>query len=237
MPLSRPTYSIVIFLRRKFICNKSASGMLINPPTVFTFTCQRWSSTTFNSYLALLMLRSKIQVRIIIHPPTSFIMQLHKFFLGPMKNFQAPTEIKKSERLYKDLTYPSRPKKWNKISCHCPTQLPPEPGEVSWLDEELAAEVEVVDERVAVQLLQPRAALTQHCTPHSHLALRYNQYPLHQSLGSVTFWCGFFVFKFLSYNLPGGTLSSVLKIKFLLKFCVKIFILQALFQSAQQSKL
>jgi hypothetical protein len=50
MVLSRPTYSIVI-IWSKFICDKSASGMLINPPVVFTFTRQRWSS----SYLALLV--------------------------------------------------------------------------------------------------------------------------------------------------------------------------------------
>jgi hypothetical protein len=41
------------------------------------------------------------------------------------------------------------------------------------------------------------------------------------------------VFLFFSYNLPTGTSSSVLKIYFLLKFCVKILFCQALFQSAQ----
>ena len=53
--LSRPTYSIVILLWRKFICDKSASWMLINPPIVFTFTRQRWSSATLIIYLALLL--------------------------------------------------------------------------------------------------------------------------------------------------------------------------------------
>jgi hypothetical protein len=38
---------------------------------------------------------------------------------------------------------------------------------------------------------------------------------------------------FFSYNLPTGTSSSVLKIYFLLKFCVTILFCQALFQSAQ----
>jgi hypothetical protein len=56
MVLSWPTYSIVILLWRKFICDKkSASGMLINPQVAFTFTRQRWSSFTFSSYLALLV--------------------------------------------------------------------------------------------------------------------------------------------------------------------------------------
>jgi hypothetical protein len=36
-----------------------------------------------------------------------------------------------------------------------------------------------------------------------------------------------------SYNLPAGTLSSVLKFNLLLKFSVKIFFVQALFQSAE----
>jgi hypothetical protein len=39
--------------------------------------------------------------------------------------------------------------------------------------------------------------------------------------------------KFLSYNLPTGTLSSVLKIKFFDKIMCLNFILQALFRSAQ----
>jgi hypothetical protein len=43
--MSRPTYSTVILLWRKFICDKSASGLLINPPIVFTFMHQRWCST------------------------------------------------------------------------------------------------------------------------------------------------------------------------------------------------
>jgi hypothetical protein len=34
---------------------KSPSGMLINPRVVFTFTRQRWSSTTFSSLLTLLI--------------------------------------------------------------------------------------------------------------------------------------------------------------------------------------
>ncbi len=42
-----------------------------------------------------------------------------------------------------------------------------------------------------------------------------------------------FFFKFFSYNVPTGTSSSVLKMLFLLKFCVKILFCQALFQSAQ----
>jgi hypothetical protein len=46
---------------RKFICEASASRMLINPGIVFTFTRQRWSSTTFSSYLALLVWRSNIR--------------------------------------------------------------------------------------------------------------------------------------------------------------------------------
>ncbi len=50
--LSRPTYSIVILLWRKFICDKPASGMLTNLRIVFTFTRQRWSSATFSSDLA-----------------------------------------------------------------------------------------------------------------------------------------------------------------------------------------
>jgi hypothetical protein len=40
-------------------------------------------------------------------------------------------------------------------------------------------------------------------------------------------------FTFFSHNLPTGTSSSVLEINFLLKFCVKNIVLQALFQSAQ----
>jgi hypothetical protein len=32
----------------------------------------------------------------------------------------------------------------------------------------------------------------------------------------------FFILIFFSYNLPAGTLSSILKFNFLLKFCVKI---------------
>ncbi len=42
-----------------------------------------------------------------------------------------------------------------------------------------------------------------------------------------------FLFIFFSYNLPAGTLSSVLKIKFFVKILCFNFILQALFQSAQ----
>ncbi len=53
--LSWPTNSTVILLRRKFIYDKSSSGMLINPPIVFTFTRRRWSSTTFSVFLALLV--------------------------------------------------------------------------------------------------------------------------------------------------------------------------------------
>jgi hypothetical protein len=64
--LSRPTYSIVILLWRKFICAKSGSGMLKNPPIVFTFTRQKWSSISFCSYLVLLVWRSNI--RITSHP-------------------------------------------------------------------------------------------------------------------------------------------------------------------------
>ncbi len=56
--LSRLTCRIVILLWHKFICDKSMSGMLINPPIVFTSMRQRWSSTTFSSYLALLVCRS-----------------------------------------------------------------------------------------------------------------------------------------------------------------------------------
>jgi hypothetical protein len=48
--LSRATYSIVLW--QKFICDKSAIRKLINPPIVYTFTRQSWSSTitTFSSY-------------------------------------------------------------------------------------------------------------------------------------------------------------------------------------------
>jgi hypothetical protein len=42
-----------------------------------------------------------------------------------------------------------------------------------------------------------------------------------------------FFLHIFSYNLPAGTLSSVLKFGFLLKFCVENFILQALFHSVQ----
>ncbi len=76
-----------------------------------------------------------------------------------------------------------------------------------------------------------------------------------QCWGSVTFWCGsgsgsldpyhwlidptpFFedlmIFLiFFSYSLPTGTSSSISKINFLPKFCIKILFCQALFQSAQ----
>jgi hypothetical protein len=40
-------------------------------------------------------------------------------------------------------------------------------------------------------------------------------------------------FILISYNLPTGTSSSVLKLNFLLRFCVKILFYQALFQSTQ----
>ncbi len=83
--LWRLTYSIVIILWRKFMCDKSASGMLINPPIVFTFTRQRWSSTKFRSYLALLVWRSNI--RIISHPPTSF-SSCNSILLAPIANFK-----------------------------------------------------------------------------------------------------------------------------------------------------
>jgi hypothetical protein len=42
-----------------------------------------------------------------------------------------------------------------------------------------------------------------------------------------------FIFHIFSYNLPAGTLSSVLKIKFFAKILCSNFILQALFQSAE----
>jgi hypothetical protein len=52
---------------------KSASGILINPPIILTFPRQRWSSTTFSSYVALLVGRSN--KRITSYQPTSFILQ------------------------------------------------------------------------------------------------------------------------------------------------------------------
>ncbi len=73
----RPTYNIILLLWRKFISDKSASGMLINPRIVFTFTRPRWSSNTFSSYLALLVLRYKI--RNLPHP-TSFISRQSYLF-------------------------------------------------------------------------------------------------------------------------------------------------------------
>ncbi len=60
-----------------YTCDKSASGMFINPRFVFTFTRQRWRSTRFSSYLALLLWRSN--KRIIPRPPTSFISQIILF--------------------------------------------------------------------------------------------------------------------------------------------------------------
>jgi len=72
--LSRPIYRICtarnIIMAQFLSMKKSASRMLLNPRIVFTFTRQRWS-TTFSSYLALLMWRSNIHI--ILHPPTSFI--------------------------------------------------------------------------------------------------------------------------------------------------------------------
>ncbi len=50
----------VILLWRMFGNDKSEGGMLINPRIVFTFTCHRWSSTTFSWHLALLAWRSNI---------------------------------------------------------------------------------------------------------------------------------------------------------------------------------
>ncbi len=76
MELSRPTYGIIvsfaILLRRKFIYDKLANGMLINTGIVFTFTRQRWSSTTFSSYLALLVWRSNIRNLLVPHLPTYY---------------------------------------------------------------------------------------------------------------------------------------------------------------------
>jgi hypothetical protein len=63
---SLPT-SIVILLWRKFICDKPASGMLINPHIVFTFTRQRWGSITFSSDLALLEWEDQIYAIYLIH--------------------------------------------------------------------------------------------------------------------------------------------------------------------------
>ncbi len=59
-------YGIVILLWRKFICEKSASGMLINPPIVFTFTRQRCEDQIY----AL---------------PTSFILQQNIYLLYTMR--------------------------------------------------------------------------------------------------------------------------------------------------------
>jgi hypothetical protein len=53
-------------------CDQSASGMFINPPIIFTIKRQRWSSTAFSSYLALLVWRSII--RVISHPTTSIVV-------------------------------------------------------------------------------------------------------------------------------------------------------------------
>jgi hypothetical protein len=62
---------LVILLWRKFIYDKSASRMLINPGIVFTFTRQRWSiAFIFSSYLALPVWRSNI--RNIPHLLTSY---------------------------------------------------------------------------------------------------------------------------------------------------------------------
>ncbi len=91
--LSRPTYSTVILLWRKFIYDKSTSGMLINPRIVFTFTRKSWSNTTFSSYLALLVWRSNM--RNLPHPPTSFISQQNK--LNPSKHRVANHKIKRRE--------------------------------------------------------------------------------------------------------------------------------------------
>ncbi len=56
--LSRPTYSICItrnIIMAQVIYDKSASGMLINPQIIFTFTRQRWNSINFSSYVSLLV--------------------------------------------------------------------------------------------------------------------------------------------------------------------------------------
>ncbi len=57
MVLSLPAVFVllVILLWRKFIYDKSASEMTINPRTVFTFSAKGGMSTTLSSHLALLV--------------------------------------------------------------------------------------------------------------------------------------------------------------------------------------
>jgi hypothetical protein len=46
-----------IIMEQVYICDKSASGMSINPPIVFHLRAKGGSSTTFSRYLAMLVLR------------------------------------------------------------------------------------------------------------------------------------------------------------------------------------
>ncbi len=75
--MSRPTYSIIV-LWRKFICDKSASGMLINPLIVWTFSRQKWSSNHLQFRSSLGGVKIKYMVRNIPHLPTVRLTSHHK---------------------------------------------------------------------------------------------------------------------------------------------------------------
>ncbi len=57
--MSRPTYDDCtvrnIIMARFLTMSKSSTGMLINPPNVFTLMRQRWSRITFSLLLTLFM--------------------------------------------------------------------------------------------------------------------------------------------------------------------------------------
>ncbi len=85
--LSRPTKSIVtLLLWRKFICDKSASGMSINPQIVLTFMPRvEKYPLQFISSLAC----GRTNISIILHSPTSLIS--HQF-INP-ENLKALTSF------------------------------------------------------------------------------------------------------------------------------------------------
>ncbi len=114
--LTRPSYSIVLLLRLKYICDKSASGMLINPRIVFTFTRQRWSSTPFSSYLALLVWRLNIHI---------IPYHLYLFHLATGRTLYLPfcvvhQKVKPSRYLQKSVHFQHiLDQIWAEISCIC----------------------------------------------------------------------------------------------------------------------
>ncbi len=74
---------------------KSSTGMLINPPVVFTLMRQRWSSTTFSLFLVLLMWTSNTYSHLAAQP----------FFLAATVQYIDLNFWKRIKRMFMEVFY------------------------------------------------------------------------------------------------------------------------------------